>query len=205
MDALISLMNHPYVTMKLGLGSDKRNIDTIYPISLFFAFGIYLVFDRYQKRYNSAVPFHWTHPEVSFICFDHVKGVHSWQKAADPTWEARQLVEPNLQSHLKTPELLPAMAEGRQWITSFDPATGLHIGSFLADNEEEIERKIRVVQQAQRTWKKTTFQQRRRVVRSLLKWLVDNQESCARVACRDTGKTCQFIRIPLLYGCSPQY
>ena len=24
---------------------------------------------------------------------------------------------------------------------------------------------------------------------SLLKWLVDNQELCARVACRDTGKT----------------
>src|SRR5260221_9933860 len=126
-------------------------------------------------------------------------------KAADPTWESRQLIEPNLQSHLKTPELLPVMAEGRQWITSFDPATGLHIGSFLADNEEEIERKIRVVQQAQRTWKKTTFQQRRRVIRSLLKWLVDNQEACARVACRDTGKTCQFICIPLLYECSPQY
>ena len=64
MDTLISLMNHPYLTMKLGLGSDKRNIDTIYPVSLFFAFGIYLVFDRYQKRYNSAVPFEWLCPEV---------------------------------------------------------------------------------------------------------------------------------------------
>ena len=201
-------MNHPYVTMKLGLGSDKRNIDTIYPISLFFAFGIYLVFDRYQKRYNSAVPFHWTHPEVSYVCFVQALSVLKVfiydKKPADPTWEARQLVEPNLQSHLKTPELLPVMAEGRQWITSFDPATGLHIGSFLADNEEEIERKIKLAQQAQRTWKKTTFQQRRRVVRSLLKWLVDNQEVCARVACRDTGKTCQFMRISLLCGFSPQ-
>lgn len=64
MDALISLMNHPYLTMKLGLGSDKRNIDAIYPISLFFAFGIYLVFDRYQRRYNSAVPFPHAVPEV---------------------------------------------------------------------------------------------------------------------------------------------
>lgn len=88
------------------------------------------------------------------------------------------------------------MSEGRQWITSFDPATGLHIGSFLADNEAEIEGKIERVRLAQRTWKKTTFQQRRRVVRSLLKWLVDNQEVCARVACRDTGKTCQFHSHP---------
>ena len=62
-------MNHPYVTMKLGLGSDKRNIDSIYPLSLFFAFGIYLVFDRYQKRYNSAVPFQWTHPDVGNFLF----------------------------------------------------------------------------------------------------------------------------------------
>ncbi|KAF8188356.1 meiotic sister-chromatid recombination aldehyde dehydrogenase [Pholiota molesta] len=42
---------------------------------------------------------------------------------------------------------------------------------------------------AQRYWKTTTMQQRRRVVRSLLKWLVENQDVCARVACRDTGKT----------------
>lgn len=64
MDALISLMNHPYLTMKLGLGSEKRNFDAVYPISLFFAFGIYLVVNRYHKRYNSAVPFEFTYPEV---------------------------------------------------------------------------------------------------------------------------------------------
>ncbi len=74
MDALISLMNHPYLTMKLGLGSEKRNFDAIYPISLFFAFGIYLVVDRYHKRYNSAVPFEFTYPEVRvFVNFPMVK------------------------------------------------------------------------------------------------------------------------------------
>ena len=89
------------------------------------------------------------------------------------------------------------MAEGRRWVTGYDPATGLHLGTYLADNEAEIEAKIRRVQHAQRTWKKTTFQQRRRVVRSLKKWLVENQDVCARVACRDTGKTCKFDGIPL--------
>lgn len=79
----------------------------------------------------------------------------------------------------------------RRYITSFDPSTGVHIGTYLADNEAEIEAKIEKAQEAQIAWKKTTFQQRRRVVRSLLKWLVDNQEVCARVACRDTGKTCK--------------
>ena len=37
------------------------------------------------------------------------------------------------------------------------------------------------------------FHDRRRVMRSLKKWLVDNQETCAKVACRDTGKTSEFV------------
>lgn len=83
--------------------------------------------------------------------------------------------------------------EGDRYITSFDPSTGVHLGTFIADDEVQIRRKIELAQKAQRTWKVTTFQQRRRVIRSLLKWLVDNQEVCARVACRDTGKTCKWL------------
>jgi acyl-CoA reductase-like NAD-dependent aldehyde dehydrogenase len=79
----------------------------------------------------------------------------------------------------------------RRYITSYDPSTGLHLGTYLADNEYEIEQKIERAAEAQKTWKNTTFQQRRRVIRSLQKWLVDNQEVVARVACRDTGKTCE--------------
>ncbi len=115
------------------------------------------------------------------------------QKAADPNWQDTiQLKEPSLESHLTHPDLLPLMAqENDHYITSFDPSTGFHLGTFIADNETEIRQKIERTQRAQRTWKDTTFQQRRRVIRSLLKRLVDNQEVCARVACRDTGKTCK--------------
>lgn len=66
MDALISLMNHPYLTMKLGHGEEsKRNIDAIYPITLFFAFGIYLVYERYQQTHNRPIAFDWPVPDVS--------------------------------------------------------------------------------------------------------------------------------------------
>ena len=34
-------------------------------------------------------------------------------------------------------------------------------------------------------------------MRSLLKWLVENQEICARVACRDTGKTSELCSASL--------
>ena len=80
-----------------------------------------------------------------------------------------------------------------EYITSFDPASGLHLGTLLADGEDDIARKIERANVASKKWKKTTFRQRRRVIRSLLKWLVDNQEVVARVACRDTGKTCMSL------------
>jgi len=58
-------MNHPYLTMKLASDADStRRIDAVYPLSIFFAFGIYLVFQRYQIKYNTAVPFDFLIPDV---------------------------------------------------------------------------------------------------------------------------------------------
>lgn len=198
MDALIDLMNHPYLTLKLGLGTEtKSKIDAAYPITAFFAFGIYLVFQRYQRTHNSPIPFEYKYPDVclslSSSCILNLTAA-SYVKPADPTWTSQQLEEPHLETHLTNPEVLPPISvPGRRYITSFDPSTGLHIGTYLADNEDEIEGKIERAAKAQKVWKETTFQQRRRVVRSLLKWLVDNQEVCARVACRDTGKTREWL------------
>jgi acyl-CoA reductase-like NAD-dependent aldehyde dehydrogenase len=90
-------------------------------------------------------------------------------------------------------ELMPAvLVKERRYITSFDPATSLHIGTFVADNEADIANKIDRAAHCQISWQRATFRQRRRVIRSLMKWLVDNQDVAARVACRDTGKTCEF-------------
>jgi len=81
---------------------------------------------------------------------------------------------------------------GRDYITCFDPATGLHLATMLADNVNDIETKINNAEAAQAEWRESSFADRKRVIRSLKKWLVDNQEVCARVACRDTGKTREF-------------
>ncbi|TFK34820.1 Aldehyde/histidinol dehydrogenase [Crucibulum laeve] len=174
MDAIISLMLHPVITMKFGAGEDaKEGINFVYPLTAFVAFGTYLVYDRYQTKHNRAVPFEYAAPPP-----------------ADPKWEALPIKHANLESHLENPDVMPAMnVPGCRYITSFDPATGLHIGTFLADDEAVIQNKINLAATAQETWKETTFTQRRRVIRSLMKWLVDNQDVCARVACRDTGKT----------------
>jgi acyl-CoA reductase-like NAD-dependent aldehyde dehydrogenase len=52
-----------------------------------------------------------------------------------------------------------------------------------------IDRAIAKAKAAQVQWAQTTFSQRRRVLRTMLKFILDNQETIARVACLDSGKT----------------
>ena len=119
-------------------------------------------------------------------------------QAADPQWDSLRIRGASLTSHLTEPDLLPHhFMGGRDYITCYDPANSLHIKTVIADNEREIQGKIQRAKHAQVAWAETTFTQRRRVMRSLLKWLVENQEACARVACRDTGKTCKPIMLRL--------
>ncbi|EPQ60441.1 ALDH-like protein [Gloeophyllum trabeum ATCC 11539] len=152
---------------------DDEGTDLVTPLTIFFAFGIYLVFRRYQNNRNRPIPFRWVQP-----------------KEAEPGWQSIVIESPGLRSHETRPDLLPPLhPEGREYITCYDPATAFHLDTILADDSSEIERKIESARTAQQTWRNTSFAQRRRVIRSLKKWLVENQETCARVACRDTGKT----------------
>ncbi|KII89226.1 hypothetical protein PLICRDRAFT_53690 [Plicaturopsis crispa FD-325 SS-3] len=172
---LLSVLLHPLATINRWLENDPNGsgIDMLYLLTAFIGLGIWLVVRRHLHNVNRAIPFEWD-PELPVA----------------PDWKSLPIPNPSLESHLRDPKLLPSVAsEGRRFITSYDPSNGLHIGTFLADDEGDIDRKIRLAADAQKSWKTTTFGERRRVIRSLNKWLVDNQDICARTACRDTGKT----------------
>lgn len=81
-----------------------------------------------------------------------------------------------------------------QYITCFDPSTSYHLDTIPADSEMDIAEKIDLARRAwsKSRWAESTFGERKRVMRSLLCWVVKNRETCARVACRDTGKTSTF-------------
>ncbi|KAJ7581409.1 Aldehyde/histidinol dehydrogenase [Mycena floridula] len=174
MTHLLSYILNPLISLNLWSDDeDQDGVDVLYLLSTFFAIGIWLVFQRYQRAHNSAVPFHVKVPQE-----------------ADPKWESYKIDNPHLESHLTNPDLLPPIIQNeRRYITSFDPSTSQHILTVVADNAAEIQAKINKAAQAQKTWRDTTFRQRRRVMRTLKAWLVDNQEACAKVGCRDTGKT----------------
>jgi len=178
MGTLISFLVHPFSTVRRFRDEyDQEGSlgDLIYHATLVFAFGIWTVIRRHLNARSRAKPFRMEPPE-----------------AADPSWANGQSI-PNasVDSHRYDGNLAPPAGElsGRDYITCFDPATGLHLDTRLADNIEEIEAKINNAEAAQVAWGQSSFANRKRVIRSLKKWLVENQEVCARVACRDTGKT----------------
>ncbi|EJD37102.1 Aldedh-domain-containing protein [Auricularia subglabra TFB-10046 SS5] len=161
----------------------------VYILTACVAAGIWLVVRRYEDARNRAILFDWPAPE-----------------AASPTWTGQTLTQPSLEAHLLNPVLLPSSSSrhghsptpsstggggggNSKHITCYDPATGMHIATVRADDAYEIGQKIGEAGAAQRTWRNTSFADRRRVIRSLQRWLLDNRELCARVAARDTGKT----------------
>jgi hypothetical protein len=192
MGSFFSYLIWPFRTLRQSRNdfSEDHPDDLVYHLTLFFAFGIYTVIHRYQTARNKAIPFTHEPPEVR-VFYLIILLVFNFTKAANPNWSNAQTI-PNahLESHKYEPGLLPMYeVPNREYITCFDPATGLHLGTLVADSATEIVDKIERAGHAQKAWRETSFADRRRVIRSLKKWLVENQEVCARVACRDTGKT----------------
>ncbi|KAL2269515.1 hypothetical protein VTJ83DRAFT_1699 [Remersonia thermophila] len=74
-------------------------------------------------------------------------------------------------------------------IQCYAPATGQYLGVVSPATPESIDRAIEQARAAQVKWAKTSFRQRRAVLRTLLQFVLDNQEDLCRVACIDSGKT----------------
>lgn len=78
---------------------------------------------------------------------------------------------------------------GSTAIHCYAPATGRFLGLVNPSSPAGIDRAIEQAQAAQEIWAKTTFSQRKQVLRTLLAFILHNQEDIARVACLDSGKT----------------
>ena len=85
---------------------------------------------------------------------------------------------------------------GSTAIQCYAPATAEFLGFVNPATPDGIDRGISKTAEAQLEWAKTSFAQRRRVLKTLLKFILDNQDSIARAACLDSGKT----RVDALFG-----
>jgi len=97
-------------------------------------------------------------------------------------------------------------------IQCFDPSTLQLLGYVTAMNATQVHELCAKAKVAQRSWARTTFAQRRMVLRTLQKYIVSHQEEICRVCSRDSGKakvdallgevmtTCEKIRCINAHG-----
>ncbi|TDZ51720.1 putative aldehyde dehydrogenase-like protein [Colletotrichum trifolii] len=78
---------------------------------------------------------------------------------------------------------------GTTAIQCYAPATGQFLGFVNPSTPASINRAVDAAHIAQERWRITTFRERRKVLRTLLRHVLDHQEEICRVACLDSGKT----------------
>ena len=93
------------------------------------------------------------------------------------------------QPTITIPYIDKQQAPGSTAIQCYAPATGEFLGFVNPVTPEGIDRAIDKAQAAQEQWAKTTFTQRRQVLRCIKAYIMEHQEDICRVACLDSGKT----------------
>jgi acyl-CoA reductase-like NAD-dependent aldehyde dehydrogenase len=71
----------------------------------------------------------------------------------------------------------------------WDPSTMDYFGTKPVMTADEVKEIVRRGKVAQLQWKDSSFATRRLLMRTMLRYITENQETCARVAVRDSGKT----------------
>jgi len=73
-------------------------------------------------------------------------------------------------------------------IQCYDPATRQFIGQVPAFTKDEVDKLCARAANAQKSWSKTCYAQRRMVLRTIQKYIIQHQEDICRVCARDSGK-----------------
>lgn len=97
---------------------------------------------------------------------------------ARPGWTSTILSKPSIRDPSRPDKII-----------CYDPATAYLIAEIDADTPETISLKISKAKSAQVAWSRSSWAQRRKFLRTFQKWVVNDSETIARVAARDTGKT----------------
>lgn len=79
--------------------------------------------------------------------------------------------------------------EGSSVIRCYDPSNGQNLGVVNPSTNNGIDRAIEQAAEAQKAWAKTSFESRRKVLKTLLEFILKNKDYIVEVACIDSGKT----------------
>ena len=100
------------------------------------------------------------------------------QDTLPPDW-------PKLSAKAATPQL----ARDPGLIQCWDPATMHDLGTVAVSTPADIEAAVRRARAAQQQWSRSSWDQRRRLLDIIRRFIVEHATTVVRVACRDSGKT----------------
>ncbi|EPS36906.1 hypothetical protein H072_9509 [Dactylellina haptotyla CBS 200.50] len=83
----------------------------------------------------------------------------------------------------------PSLRTNDGYIQCYSPATGRLLDNIKPASQQDVDAAIAKSTEAQKEWARTTFKQRRKVLRTLMQYILKNQDLIARAACLDSGKT----------------
>ncbi|HKP46166.1 MAG TPA: aldehyde dehydrogenase family protein, partial [Pyrinomonadaceae bacterium] len=85
-------------------------------------------------------------------------------------------------------QTLPPLAAPPREIISYDPATGAEIGRAPLHAADEVYQAVQRAREAQPAWAKLSFRERRKIVLSARKILLDERDEIVNLISRETGK-----------------
>lgn len=74
-------------------------------------------------------------------------------------------------------------------ISCVNPATGAALGSVPVQTPDDVEQAVAKAREAQKIWGKSTFKQRRAVLKRIMNYIVDHAEELVDIVVQDAGKT----------------
>ncbi len=89
----------------------------------------------------------------------------------------------------RTPPLSVAADPSSASIPCHDPATGEHLGDIPVVSGAEVRERLVRARKAQAQWAKTSFEERREVLRTILRHLLEHTDELCQMIARDAGKT----------------
>ena len=89
----------------------------------------------------------------------------------------------------RTPPISVADEPTNTSIPCHDPATGEHLGDVPVVNADELRDRLQRARTAQEDWKKSSFEERREVLRTILRHVLEHTDELCQVIARDAGKT----------------
>lgn len=89
----------------------------------------------------------------------------------------------------QTAQIASAPTASRDFIECIEPATRAPLGRVAVDSPDAVREKLARARRAQESWGRSSFDERRRVLRHILTHLLDHADELCELVVRDAGKT----------------